>query len=204
MAAVRGAHASRVSAWASRPSHRIRSRRDAESSTRDVCVPRTRNCTREYGVAIGRVRPKEGRHSCLPCARKCGQECPRSGRSGRAGRSARAPGPPPNQAEARPPRRASFGVLDPPERKAPPLVGGGAWTENTTCGCQPTQGGHARLKVERDGQEIRPGIVDAILGGRTIGLKDNRPEATTFRNIANVELELRADVFSQQTRADRI
>jgi hypothetical protein len=38
---VRGAHASRVSAWASRPSHPNRSRRDAESSTRDACAPRT-------------------------------------------------------------------------------------------------------------------------------------------------------------------
>src|ERR1035437_944066 len=38
---VRGAHASRVSAWASRPSHPNRSRRDAERSTRDACAPRT-------------------------------------------------------------------------------------------------------------------------------------------------------------------
>ena len=41
VALVRGAHASRVPAWASRPSHPKRSRRDAESSTRDACAPRT-------------------------------------------------------------------------------------------------------------------------------------------------------------------
>ena len=36
----RGAHASRVHAWSSRPSHPNRSRRDAESCTRDGCAPR--------------------------------------------------------------------------------------------------------------------------------------------------------------------
>src|ERR1035437_716032 len=38
---VRGAHASRVSVWASRPNHPNRSRRDAEGSRRDACAPRT-------------------------------------------------------------------------------------------------------------------------------------------------------------------
>ena len=46
---VRGAHASRVLAWASRPSHPIRSRRDAESSTRDACAPRTMRGTGQGG-----------------------------------------------------------------------------------------------------------------------------------------------------------
>jgi len=138
------------------------------------------------------MRPEmRARVPALRPIRKGGQECPRPWTTTQPGRSS-------------PAAAGELRRIGPTRTKSSPLVGGGAWTENTTCGCQPTQGGHARLKVERDGQEIRPGIVDAILGGRTIGLIDNRLGATLFRQVADVELDLRADIFSQQIFAEGV
>src|ERR1035437_619012 len=49
---VWGAHASRVSVWASRPNHPNRFRRDAEGSRRDACAPRTNAIQAEASFGV--------------------------------------------------------------------------------------------------------------------------------------------------------